>query len=80
MKNGTRAYESNEDDEGDAGQIWLNKEIVKGYQTEDAKLELFQHLEDYFVAWREVAITSIGAQQIIVNLTWTKEFCVLIMR
>ncbi len=35
------------DDEGEAGQVWLNKEFVTGYQTDNAQLELYQHLEEY---------------------------------
>jgi len=38
---------SNKDDEGEAGQLWLNKEFVTGYQTDDAQLELYQYLENY---------------------------------
>ena len=37
----------NKDDEGEAGQVWLNKEFVTGYQTDNAQLELYQHLEEY---------------------------------
>ena len=39
--------QSNMDDEGEAGQVWLNKEFVTGYQTDNAQLELYQHLEEY---------------------------------
>ena len=39
--------QSNKDDEGEAGQVWLNKEFVTGYQTDNAQLELYQHLEEY---------------------------------
>ena len=38
---------SNKDNEGEAGQIWLNKEFVTGYQTDNVQLELYQHLENY---------------------------------
>jgi len=38
---------SNKDDEGMAGSVWLNKEFVTGYQTDNAQLELYQHLENY---------------------------------
>jgi len=38
---------SHKDDEGEAGQLWLNKEFVTGYQTDNAQLELYRHLESY---------------------------------
>ena len=38
---------SNKGDVGEADQLWLNKEFVKGYKTDDVQLELYQHLEEY---------------------------------
>ena len=38
---------SNKDDEGKAGSVWLNKEFVTGYQTDNAQLELYRQLESY---------------------------------